>query len=113
MEHKEKVINYYNATYLDYRVLWSGSNDRAIHFGYYNEKVRNHRAAVLYLNEVVARTVDVKKTDSVLDAGCGYGGSVLWLTEHIGCDVTGVTLVPFQVDKGQQYIQERCFLFHR
>jgi tocopherol O-methyltransferase len=107
MEHSEKVINYYNATRLDYRVLWSGSNDRAIHFGYYDKDAGNHRTAVLRLNEIVAQAVNVNEKDRVLDAGCGYGGSMLWLTEHIGCDVTGVTLVPFHAEKGQRYIRER------
>jgi tocopherol O-methyltransferase len=107
MKHSDRVLNYYNATYLDYRVLWSGSADRAIHFGYYDEKAKNHRAAVIRLNEVLASKVGIQNTDTVLDAGCGYGGSALWLAKHLGCSVTGITLVPFQVEKGQRYAKER------
>ena len=107
MQQKEKVINYYNATHIDYRALWSGDIDRAIHFGFYDDLAKNHRTAGLRLNQVLAEKVHIEDSDIVIDAGCGYGGSAFWLAEKIGCKVFGITLVPFQVVKGQRYLKER------
>ena len=107
MEHKEKILRYYNATYIDYRALWTGKSDRAVHFGYYDSKATKHRDALLRLNAVLADSVHITEKDNVLDAGCGYGGSAMWLAENIGCDVIGITLVPPQVLKGQRYVKER------
>ena len=107
MEHRTKILNYYNATHIDYRALWVGSNARAVHFGYYDEKATKHHDALLRLNEILATVARITTNDSVLDAGCGYGGSAMWLAEQVGCHVTGITLVPLQVAKGQRYVKER------
>jgi cyclopropane fatty-acyl-phospholipid synthase-like methyltransferase len=107
MEQKQRVLNYYNSTHIDYRVLWVGSDARAVHFGYYDDTAVTHRQALARMNEVLASGAHIKSSDVVFDAGCGYGGSAMWLAEHIGCHVTGVTLVPLQVAKGQKYLRER------
>lgn len=107
MTHKEKLLNYYNATHIDYRVLWSGSDNRAVHFGYYDENTVKHGDALTRLNEVLAKAVKITESDRVLDSGCGYGGSGMWLAENIGSNVSGITAVPMQVAKGTRYIKER------
>lgn len=38
----------------------------------------------------------------ILDAGCGIGGSAIWLAQNIGCSVTGITLVPHQVKQARR-----------
>lgn len=107
MNHKQKVINYYNATHIDYRALWTGTDDLAVHFGYYDERATNHREALMRINEVLADLITVSSEDKVLDAGCGYGGSAMWLAENFGSEVTGITLSPLQAAKGQRYVAER------
>ncbi len=99
----EKVNNYYNATVIDYKTLWTGSEDLAMHFGYYEVGIRTHKASLLKMNEVLAAYAHITKSDSILDAGCGYGGSAFWLAREIGCQVTGITVVPYQVRQAQKY----------
>lgn len=101
------VPAYYEATRHDIRILWSSRQDLAVHFGYVDERHRSHRASLLRMNEVLAEAVSIGADDRVLDAGCGYGGSALWLAEHRGCDVTGITLVPFQASEGSQWASRR------
>lgn len=107
MDHKQRVINYYDATHIDYRALWSGSVARAVHFGLYDEEARTHPQALIRMNAFLAEAVQISSIDKVLDAGCGYGGSAMWLAEKYGCSVTGVTVSPLQVEKGHKYIGER------
>ncbi len=40
----------------------------------------------------MAEKAGVSSGDRVLDAGCGVGGSVIWLAKNYGCKATGITL---------------------
>ncbi len=89
----QQVVGYYNATKNDYRVLWR----RGMHFGYYDRQNRTHTAAVLNMNRKLADLVQIVDHDWVLDAGCGIGGSSLWLAANRGCQTTGISIVPQQI----------------
>lgn len=52
-------------------------------------------AAQQHLTETVARLAGVEPGNTILDVGCGMGGSTMHLAKQ-GCDVTGVTLSPVQ-----------------
>ncbi len=98
------VVAYYEATRRDFRWLWTGRQDMAVHFGHYDDRARGHRRALLRMNEVLAELSGVQAQDTVLDAGCGLGGSATWLARQIGCQVTGITLVPFQAAEGMRRV---------
>lgn len=100
---REKVNQYYNASKIDYDVLWTGKDDLAIHFGYWDKDVKNHQESLLRLNKVVSDLVKIQKDHKVLDAGCGYGGSAIWLAKNIGCRVHGVNVVPFQINIAKEH----------
>lgn len=48
-------------------------------------------------NETLAKLVGVKTGDTVLDAGCGVGGSSIFLGKTFNCKVHGITLSEDQV----------------
>src|SRR5690348_5456137 len=91
-----KVVEYFEAAGTDYRRFWFSLEDLAMHFGYYDPSVRTHRVSLLKMNEVLADYAPVLPGDRVLDAGCGYGGSAIWLAKNKGCQVVGITLVAEQ-----------------
>jgi len=103
LEYKKSIVSYYDATRLDYRLLWFGKKNRSVHFGYYDHKVKTHHEALLNLNKVLAQKGGVKDGDIILDAGCGQGGSSVWLAENYNVQVTGITLVPHQVEKAKKH----------
>ncbi|WP_234567542.1 methyltransferase domain-containing protein [Rhodohalobacter sp. 614A] len=111
-EYKKSIINYYDATQLDYRILWFREKNRSVHFGYYDQDISNHGEALLNMNKVMAQKSGVKSGDLILDAGCGQGGSSVWLAEHFDVHVTGITLVPHQVLKAQKHA-EKSKINHR
>ena len=106
VNYKKSIIDYYDATRLDYRVLWLSDKNRAVHFGYYDKGIKDHGEALLNMNRVMATKAGIKDGDIVLDAGCGQGGSAVWLAEQVDVQVTGVTLVPHQVEKAERLARE-------
>lgn len=101
------IIAYYDDTQSDYSLLWFGQQDRAVHFGYYDDTIRKHKDALTNLNQVLADTVQISAHDHVLDAGCGQGGSSVWLAKTIGATAVGITPVSSQVELGQAYVHQQ------
>ena len=95
----KKVLEYYKSTNFDYEHFWSGRRALALHFGYYDDHTDKHEDSLIRLNEVLSKMARVSPRDVVLDAGCGYGGSSIWLSENVGCKVVGISVVPYQVKR--------------
>ncbi|HEY5709301.1 MAG TPA: cyclopropane-fatty-acyl-phospholipid synthase family protein [Solirubrobacterales bacterium] len=56
--------------------------------------------------ETVARKLELKEGDRVLDVGCGWGGFPLWAATKHGARVVGITLSPPQAEKARQRADE-------
>jgi cyclopropane-fatty-acyl-phospholipid synthase len=56
--------------------------------------------------ETVARKLELKRGDRVLDVGCGWGGFPLWAATKHGASVVGITLSPPQAEKARQRAEE-------
>jgi tocopherol O-methyltransferase len=96
-DYHKKIIDYYAHTEHSYKDSWDLNNSLAIHYGYWDEKVKNFPQSLIRMNEVMAEAGGIKAIDKVLDAGCGVGGSAIYLAKNIGCNVTGITLSERQV----------------
>ena len=89
--------SYYEGTRWDYRWVWGVRNTYALHFGYYDEQATYHKAAVANMNKVMADLAAIQAGEKVLDAGCGVGGSSIWLAQNRNCTTVGVTPIESQV----------------
>jgi cyclopropane fatty-acyl-phospholipid synthase-like methyltransferase len=96
---KETIINYYDSCESDYRFFWDLDRSHAMHAGFWDDTTRSLKDALARENEVLADLVNISSTDRVLDAGCGVGGSSLYLAEKRGCEVVGISLSEKQVQK--------------
>ncbi len=101
-----RVTHYFTKTKLDYELFWTGDRDLALHHGYYDATARTHSAALIRMNEVLAGYAQISPHDLVLDAGCGYGGSAIWLAQRVGCSVVGINVVPFQTERASRLAAE-------
>lgn len=106
-EHARRIIEYYEGSWFDYRLLWLNQRSWAMHFGYELPGARSHRQGVLALNRVMAEAVELRTGARVLDAGCGVGGSAIWLAQTYGAEVTGVNIVPSHVARARRHVRSR------
>ncbi|MCO6494040.1 MAG: methyltransferase domain-containing protein [Phaeodactylibacter sp.] len=97
-----EIIEYYDATRFDYRVAWLSRDNPSIHFGFYGQGADKHAAALENTNRVLARLAGLSPGSRVLDAGCGNGGSCLWLARHLQAEAVGITPVSSQVEEARR-----------
>ena len=104
MDNK-KVIAYYDYTIPFYKVFWhKGTN--AIHYGFWDADTKTHTEALVNTNSTLAELVNPTHSSNVLDAGCGIGGSSIWLAKKFGAHVTGITLSSKQRGKAEKHARE-------
>ena len=95
----QDVQNYYDQTAIHYRYFWNMDKSMALHYGIWRKGTKNFAEALAQTNIEMSQKAAIKSTDKVLDAGCGVGGSSIFLAKNIGCKVVGVTLSQQQVEK--------------
>ena len=90
---KSAIRFHYDALTPFYRLFWGPH----VHHGWWADGVATPpmRAAQERLIDLLAQHADIRAGDSVLDVGCGMGGSSLVLARR-DCRVLGVTLSPVQ-----------------
>src|SRR5262249_32265066 len=88
---KREIRSHYDLATVFYRLLWG----RHIHHGLWQAD-EPAWAAAQRLTDDVAAEAGIVRGEEVLDVGCGIGGSAIHLARALGCQVTGVTLSPFQ-----------------
>lgn len=106
-DYHKRIVEYYNTTEHAYKDSWDLNNSLAIHYGYWDEQVRSFPQSLLRMNEIMAQTAGITASDKVLDAGCGVGGSSIYLAANKDCHVTGITLSERQVAHASRNAKER------
>jgi cyclopropane fatty-acyl-phospholipid synthase-like methyltransferase len=89
---KDHIVQYYDTCETDYRLWWDLDHSYAMHAGYWDSHTRSLREALKRENEILAEMASIKRGESILDAGCGVGGSAIFLAKRYECQVTGITL---------------------
>ena len=90
---KHRVIEHYDLVSPYYRSLWG----EHLHHGYWIRGDESKERAQLQLIEHLAQLTNVKPGSDILDIGCGFGGSSLYLAKNYGAAVIGITNSPVQV----------------
>lgn len=98
-DYHQKIIQYYKDTENAYKDSWDLNNSLAIHYGYWDAKVKSFPQSLFRMNEVMIEAAQIKSTDKVLDAGCGVGGSSIFMATILGCKITGITLSERQAEQ--------------
>lgn len=97
---------FYDSEWLSQRLLWA-THELALHMGYWDAGTRDHAQSLLRMRQELASLVRVAAGDRVLDAGCGVGGSALWLAREHGVSVVGITTSRVQIELARRYATRR------
>ena len=106
------IRSWYDETLWVIANFWTDQKVLSTHFGYWEKHTRNDFEAQANLNRILADRISIKHGEQVLDAGCGMGGSSLWLVENRGAHVTGITLSPNQARRAIRAAVQRRLLDH-
>jgi len=106
-EYHKKIEEYYNSTENAYKDSWDLDNSLAIHYGYWDATVNSFPESLQRMNEVMMNAAGISSDDKVLDAGCGVGGSPIFLATKLGCSVTGITLSERQIQQARVHAQQK------
>jgi tocopherol O-methyltransferase len=99
-----KIQSHYDKLSSLYRLLWGNH----IHHGYwenYESTTRAPRAQVRLIEQLVD-FAGIESGASVLDVGCGLGGSAMWLASNLGCSVVGLTISPVQAKMARKAVHQ-------
>lgn len=108
---RDKIKAYYHETTKPYYLSWAGET-LAFHVGLTPdgaspEQPVSKEESLLHLNRYLADKGRIGTGTRVLDAGCGVGGSSIWLALERGARCTGITLDPGQVELARAFAEER------
>ncbi len=101
------IENYYDQTEVHYKMHWKLEEGLGLHYGIWDENTKTLAEAVLNSNYRLMKLGNIQKGDLVLDAGCGVGGSSVYLAKNVGCKVRGITLSAKQVQTATGNAQAR------
>jgi len=87
------IVDYYNTHQIFYTYFWSRT---ALHYGFWYDDTKNLAEAVRNTDKFVIEQLQINSVDIVLDAGCGVGGTAIYIAESTGAKVWGITLSNIQ-----------------
>ncbi|MDD4915279.1 MAG: methyltransferase domain-containing protein [Methylococcales bacterium] len=98
------AARHYDDCYRDYLFAWCNTDNLALHYGYWeDDKPYDQHQALLNKNRILYETAGIRPADRVLDAGCGIGGSSIWMARRHGNPVTGITISARQAEYARQH----------
>src|ERR1700730_16972791 len=89
-----RVIEHYDLVSPCYQSLWGDH----LHHGYWIRGDESKETAQIQLIEHLAQLANIKTGSRILDIGCGFGGSSVYLAKKYSASVTGITISPVQVE---------------
>lgn len=103
----QNVIDYYVGATMDYR-FWS--KEFNMHFGYFKLGMNpfSRKKMLEEMNAQVVKKLQLKPQNKVLDLGCGLAATSRFAAKnHPETKFLGITIVPWQVQKAKQIIEQQ------
>lgn len=104
-ETETSVAEHYAA--LTERMEKFGGDLLACHFGLWGPDTTTDQEALVRANRTLVQGCALEPGRRFLDAGCGVGGTAIWLAEEYGVHVTGVTICEPHVAVATEHAQRR------
>jgi tocopherol O-methyltransferase len=95
---KGRIVEHYDLVSPYYYSLWG----KHLHHGYWIRGDESKEMAQQQLTEHLAELSNVSIGAELLDIGCGFGGSSIFLARKYKARATGITISPVQVEMAQR-----------
>ena len=95
---KALIAEHYDVVSPLYRSLWG----EHIHHGYWIRGDESKEQAQNQLIDHLAALANIKSGSRILDIGCGFGGTSLYLARKFNAQVTGITISSVQVEMAKR-----------
>ncbi|MEH2080288.1 MAG: methyltransferase domain-containing protein [Nostoc sp.] len=105
--HLQALSNLYDQTWAGARLSWLNQDNLAQHLGYWDENTRTHAESLINMNRAIASRINLQPNEYIFDAGCGFGGTSLWLAQEYNVHVVGCSISADQVARSRQYASKR------
>jgi tocopherol O-methyltransferase len=99
---KEKIVEHYDQVSPYYYSLWG----KHLHHGYWVTGKETKEEAQTALIEHLIQVAQIKPGMKILDVGCGFGASSIYLAQKYEANTVGITISPVQVDMVKAAAQE-------
>jgi len=106
MDSDKIIIQYYNYHQRYYKWFWYQPSNLSIHYGFWYPKTKSHAESLINMNKVLVKIAKIKPGDIVLDAGCGIGGSSIWIAKNLATKVIGINICKRQIDLANKFVKE-------
>jgi len=90
-----EISKYFDRHQIIYTLFWSRTS---LHCGFWFENTKSLAEAIVNTDKFIVESLAVDPTDRVLDAGCGVGGTCIYIAETRGSQVEGITLSDVQLN---------------
>lgn len=95
---KQKIREHYDRASPLYQDLWG----KHLHHGYWLSGKETKEQAQNQLVDHLAQLAGIQTGARLLDVGCGYGGSSIYLAKRYSVEATGITISPVQVEMARK-----------
>ena len=90
VQYHYDVSDDFYALWLDERMIYSGA--------YFHDEEESVTQAQINKLDIICKKLELKKDETFLDIGCGWGALLLYAAEHYGVKASGVTLSKNQAE---------------
>lgn len=98
---------FYDSSTPIYAIFAYTQSALSIHYGYWDSHTKTITQAMQNEDRAIIDNGQITASSRVLDAGCGVGGSALFIARTTGARVTGISISPAQIKLANHYARAR------
>lgn len=110
LDNKKNVLRFYRYYWPICERYSNVYNTLGMHIGYYEKDTKNFSEASMNMDRYIGKLLELNKFKqlSILDAGCGIGGTCIHLgKKYPKINFVGITLVPEQFELAVKFLKEK------
>lgn len=93
-----EIEEYWHRNTISYTIF----TENTLHYGIWDEDTKSSIEAHENTNKYIAKVLQLKDGDLVLDAGCGVGGVSIYIAENYDVHSTGISISAHQIELAKQ-----------